>query len=91
MVLTKSGHSLVAWSMRIQLPRFNALILRINNYVLAVREHPTAAYLLSASFDCLLEQGLYEPSFVLPIGADPVPVGGHQSHVGFLGPKGFLS
>ena len=30
----------------------------LNNYVLVVRYHTAVAYLLSASFECILEQGL---------------------------------
>ena len=56
----------------IQVQFFNTAL---NNCVLVVRFHPAVANLLSAVLDRFLELGICKSSVVLPVGADPSPVG----------------
>ena len=60
------------------------------NGILMVISHPAVAYMLSTVLYYLLEQELCKYSILRPVGADPVPVGGRQALVGFLGLEVFL-
>ena len=90
MVLTSSDHSMVVCRGRVRPYRVNSLILRINNGISVVISHPIVDYLLSTYLDCILEQRFLVSSVFLLLGAYPVPVGGCQALIGFLGLEGFL-
>ena len=89
-MLTASGHIMLACRRRVWLPRVNSLILSSTIAFLVVKSHLAVTYIFSIGLYFLFEQGLCKPYVVVPVYADPGPVGGWQALIGLLGIEGFL-